>query len=143
MTTRPPEKIEYCPECELEYAARQCAPCPLCPLGQQLDEAGTEVRRCEPWKVVTADTPCSIQRAVNDLEAAGWSLHDFRVGHTQLRDEANPEYVALMERREYSPELHAQAYQRKEELFAQYLEKRRGIEVASEEFKEARCRGER
>ena len=36
----------------------------------------------------------------------------------------------------------AQAYERKEELFAQYLEQRRGIEVAAEEFKEAQCWGE-
>ena len=94
MTTQQPEKIEYCPECELEYAARQCAPCPLCPLREQHDEAMNDARRSEPWKVVSGLTTWEIQRAINHLEASGWSLHDFQVGHSSDGDIDNLELVA-------------------------------------------------
>ena len=142
MTTQLPEKIEYCNECDLEYAARQCAPCPLCPLRKQWEETRSDVRRSEPWKIVCAEETFEIQKAINNLEANGWSLHDFAVGHSRDRDIGNTEFVAVMERRNYTPEKHAAAAQRETEALAGYLEKRAEIEAHTDEYRESRFRGE-
>ena len=142
MTTQLPEKIEYCTKCELEYAARQCTPCPLCSLRIQWTEAEADFHRVEPWKVVSATTTSEIQKTINSLEANGWSLHEFHVAPSTDLSIWNSELIAVMVRRDYSPEKHAAAAQRETEVFAVYLEKKVEIEAATDEYRESRFRGE-
>lgn len=41
MSKPKPDAINYCEDCELEYAARQCATCPLCSLRIAWSETDT------------------------------------------------------------------------------------------------------
>ena len=137
-TTLQPEKIEWCPECEIEYAAPQCAPCPLCPLKEALAAASDEVRDGEPWRLLRCVTAVDFQFHVNALEAAGWSLAEFTTGPAHDSEEGAFVYVAFMERRGYSPERHAELFERRERLVDEYRTKRQGIAAEAEEFKRAR-----
>ena len=135
-TTQHHDAINYCEDCELEYAGHRCAPCPVCPLSEKLSAAESNLRQCEPWKIVARDTTDDVQQTINSLEAHGWSLHDLRAGQSS-------ELIALMERRDYSPERHVEAADRVVDLLAESLAKRREIEVATDEFRETRRSGER
>ncbi len=71
MTTTKPDAINWCPECEIEYAAHRCAPCPLCPLRNEWDAADTALRLAEPWRIITGSVAQEIQEILNELTVAG------------------------------------------------------------------------
>ena len=134
MTTTKPDAVNYCEECKLEYAGHRCDPCPLCPLNRKLAEAESELHKHEPWRVVARETAHEVQQTINSLEAHGWSYHDLKAGH-------GSELIVLMERRDYSPERHAEAADRVTEALAECLAKRREVEVVTGEYQEARLFG--
>lgn len=141
MTTLQPETKQRCPDCEITYPARPCDPCPLCPLRLQHTEAMRDLHQAERWKVISSTSTLEIQRMLNDLEATGWSLSDFRAAHTDsMQDGPSPgfaEYVAVMERDAYNPERHVAAKRRLEEVRDRFVAKRNEINRAAAEFGEA------
>ena len=107
MTTTKPDPINYCPECELEYAGHRCDPCPLCPLRIAWNEADIALRHAEPWRVIKADGVHEMQEILNELTASGWTQDSFHVSQQDERDGLRPVYVAVMRRTAYDPESHA------------------------------------
>ena len=107
MTTNNHDAINYCAECELEYAGHRCDPCPLCPLRIAWNEADIALRHAEPWRVIKADGHHEMQEILNELTASGWKQDSFHVSHQEDRNGVRPMYVTVMRRAVYDPESHA------------------------------------
>ena len=103
--------LEWCPECEIEYAAHQCASCPLCPMWAKWKPAIDNVRRTEPYRIITETKEYLAQREMNEMTAAGWDLVKFTIAHAWGPDtgEGGPVFVALFHRRDYDPDAHWRA----------------------------------
>ena len=120
----------------MEYAGHRCDPCPLCPLNEKLAEAESELHKHEPWRVIARDTAHEVQQTINSLEAHGWTFHDLKVGR-------GDDLIVLMERRDYSPERHAEARRPGNRGAGRVSErKRREVEVVTGEYQEATFFGE-
>ena len=116
--------LAYCEDCEIEYRAPHCAPCPLCADRERLDKATQEAYELRRWRVVSSRDDFEMERNVNMLEAQGWNLEQIRIAP----DGANGiVMVAVLERGDYSPERHAEAVRRQAGLHAAYLARREEV----------------
>ena len=138
MTTTKPDAINWCPECEIEYAAHRCAPCPLCPLRNEWDAADTALRLAEPWRIITGSVAQEIQEILNELTVAGWTRDSFHVSQQDEREGLRPVYVAVMRRTAYEPESHALRRLAQQKTVDSYFAKQDEIVTEVTAFRAAR-----
>ena len=143
MTTLNHDAINYCGDCEIEYAGHRCALCPLCPLRIAWSEADTALRLAEPWRVIQADGPREFQEILNELSGSGWKRDSVHVSHREDRDGLHPVYVAVFQRTEYDPESHALSRLAHQKAFDAYFAKRDELAAEVKLFQASRIQGER
>lgn len=139
MTAPKPDAINHCAECDVEYAAHRCAPCPLCQLCIACDEANQALWQAEPWRVIKAEGHREMQEYLNEYSASGWILDSFHVSHQEAtRYGSGPVYVAVLRRSAHDRESHALRRAAHKQVFEDYLAKRQALEA--EAFRAARVR---
>ena len=135
MTITKPDAINYCNECELEYAAHRFATCPLCPLRIAWSETDTAVRHAEPWRVFKTEGEGEIQEILNLLTVSGWLSDSFHVTHVEDRDGLRTVYVAVLRRAAYDPEDYSLRRSAREKALDVYLAKRDQLEAEVQSYR--------
>lgn len=138
MTTTKPDSINYCHDCDVEFAAHRCAPCPLCQLRIAVAEADTALRQTEPWRVIKADGNREMQEILNEMSASGWIQDSFHVSHQEDRDGVQPVYVAVLRRKVYDGESHALRRAAHQQAFDAYFTKHDEMAAEVKSFRAAR-----
>ena len=141
MTTQQPQILDRCPECELDYYGDHCARCPLCPLRVKLEEAQTDLRLSEPFRVSEHFNSVEIQDDLNKMATRGWLRESIHVGHYQDRDGGWPVYLVVLTRQDYDVECHRQAALGELNANAAYLVRRAEIECETERVTAERGEG--
>ena len=136
-TTQNHDAINYCHECDAEYAGHRCARCPLCPLRIAVAEADNALRVVEPWRVIKADGNHEIQEILNEMSVSGWTQDSFHVSHQEDRDGVRPVYVAVMRRKVYDGESHALRRAAHQQAFDVYFSKQDEMAAEVKAFRAA------
>ena len=138
MTATKPDAINYCAECDVEYPAHRCAPCPLCQLRIACEEADQALFNSEPWRVIKAEGNLEMQEYLNEYSASGWILDSFHVSHQEAtRYGPGPVYVAVLKRSAHDRESHALRRAAHQQVFRDYLAKREELEAETAAFRAA------
>ena len=141
MTAPKPDAINHCVECDVEYPAHRCAPCPLCRLRIACEEANQALWQAEPWRVIKAEGHLEMQEYLNEYSASGWILDSFHVSHQETtRYGPGPVYVAVLKRSAHDRESHALRRAAHKQVFEDYLAKREALEAETAAFRAARVR---
>ena len=139
MTITKPDSINYCHECDAEYAGHRCAPCPLCPLRTAVAQADTALRLVEPFRVIKANGNLEMQEILNELCFSGWIQDSFHVSRQEDRNGVlRLLYVAVMRRKIYDGESHALRRAAHQQAFDAYLTKQDQMAEEVRAFRVAR-----
>ena len=138
MTIQNHDSINWCEDCEIEYAAHQSDPCPLCPLREAWNTSRIEVYRAEPYNLLTAEEDWRIEHLMNEAVADVWCLDEFRVIRTVQDGEEATLFAALLKRDGYDREHHKEVVEASKKARDAHRQKAQEIASETAEAKTAR-----